>query len=59
MSILHNCHKLVDTYLPMMNGIVFTKMGKNVSAVISPTRISMLQMLGLVFFFNTHIGLAE
>ena len=56
MSILHNYHGLVYIYLPMMNDVVLDKMAHHVSATLYPIRIAMFQLLGLVLFFNTHLG---
>ena len=43
MIIVHNLLRLVDTYLTMMNGIVFANLGKHVSAVIPLTWITTFQ----------------
>ena len=60
MSSMHNFHDgIVDTYLPMMNDIVFSKIGKHVSSAIPLTQIYIFQVLGLVLFYNTYLVLAE
>ena len=59
MSILHNCHVFVDTYLPMMNSTVLANMGQHVSAAIPLTPISILQVLRLALLYNPHLELSE
>ena len=59
MSIIHNCRCLVDTYVPMINGIMLAKLGQQVNADVPLIRISIFQVLGLVLFYNPHMELAE
>ena len=44
MIILKNCCGLVDTYLPMTNGIVLANLGQHVSSPIPLTRVAILQV---------------
>ena len=59
MSILNNCSRLVDTYLPMMNNITLAKLGKHGSATIPLTGITIFQVLGSVLFYNPQVELSE
>ena len=59
MGIMHNCCGLVGTYLLIINGIVFTKLGRHVSSAIPLTRITIFQVLGSEFFYNPQPELAE
>ena len=55
MIILHNFRGLVDTYLTMINEIVFAKLGQNVSSAIPLTWIAIFRFLGLALFYNPYL----
>ena len=59
MIILHNFHGLVDTYLPIMNYIVFLDLEQHVSAATPLTRISIFQVLRSSLFSKPHLELAD
>ena len=59
MSVLHNWHGLVYTYITMINDIVLVQLGHHVSATITLTRIATFQVLGLALFYIPHLWLPD
>ena len=55
MRIIHSCRGLVDTYVPMMNYIVLSKLGHQVNADVPLTRIAIFQVSVLAIFYNLQM----
>eukprot|EP00548_Thalassiothrix_antarctica_P003614 CAMPEP_0194146922 /NCGR_PEP_ID=MMETSP0152-20130528/22408_1 /TAXON_ID=1049557 /ORGANISM="Thalassiothrix antarctica, Strain L6-D1" /LENGTH=1062 /DNA_ID=CAMNT_0038847579 /DNA_START=36 /DNA_END=3224 /DNA_ORIENTATION=- len=59
LSILHSCHGLVDSYLPMINEISLGKLGQQVNSENPLTRIAIYQVIGSALYYNAPLELAE
>ena len=59
MSIIENCCSLVNSHINMINNIVLSKLGQQVSAATPLTRITIVQVLRLALFYNIHLELAK
>lgn len=59
MSVLHNCTGQVDSYVPVINDIILTKLGQEVNAEIPSTRHVIFQILGSALYYNPALELQE
>jgi len=59
MSLLHNCPGRIDMYIPIINEISLGKLGQQVNSESALTRVSIYQIIGSAFYYNSQQELVE